>query len=88
MGDLFSGLESMGLGGLSNIRIYDEEKQDSQKGGTEAAKHVVTEEDFLFDQMDLLQQAAGRQQSFILITEGIKPIGRATVQDDVLEFIK
>ena len=49
MGDLFSGLESMGLGGLSNVKIYDEEKQDSQKAGTEAAKHVVTEEDFLFD---------------------------------------
>lgn len=49
MGDLFSGLESMGLGGLSNVRIYDEEKQDSQKGSAEAAKHVVTEEDFLFD---------------------------------------
>ena len=49
MGDLFAGLESMGLGGLSGVRIYEDEKQPDAKGSPEAARHIVTEEDFLFD---------------------------------------
>lgn len=51
MGSVFSGLESMGLAGLSGVSIYDEEKKEPEKkDGNEAVKeHVVVESDFLFD---------------------------------------
>lgn len=49
MGDIFSSLESMGLGGLNDVKIYDEEKKEDKGGSGGAAEHVVTEADFLFD---------------------------------------
>lgn len=49
MSDIFSGLESMGLGGLNDVKIFEEEKKDSSKEGAKAAEHVVTESDFIFD---------------------------------------
>lgn len=51
MGDIFSGLEGMGFGGLSGVKIYDEEKKASSEENKEndAQPKVVQEEDFLFD---------------------------------------
>ncbi len=50
MSDIFSGLESMGLGGLDDVKIYDEEKKEGGKISAAAeAVHVVTESDFIFD---------------------------------------
>lgn len=50
MGDIFSGLESMGLGSLSNMNIYDEEKKDTGSGnGTKPQEHIMTEADYIFD---------------------------------------
>lgn len=50
MGDIFSGLESMGLGNLSNVSIYDEEKKESHRGSeSKPQEHVMTEADYLFD---------------------------------------
>lgn len=50
MSDIFSGLESMGLGGLSGIDIYDDDKKESGNGGgKKTTEHVVTEADFIFD---------------------------------------
>ena len=51
MSDVFSGLESLGLTGLSKVKIYEEEKPEPAK---ESAKEsvvapVVQEVDFLFD---------------------------------------
>lgn len=49
MSDIFSGLESMGLGGLNDVKIFEEEKKDSSKEGAKPAEHVVTESDYIFE---------------------------------------
>lgn len=49
MGDIFSGLESMGFQGLSGVKIYEEEKKDTQAQTDEEKKPVFVEADFLFD---------------------------------------
>ena len=50
MGNVFSGLESLGLVGVSSVSIYDEEKKDNAKKETAAApEKVITESDFLFE---------------------------------------
>lgn len=49
MSDIFSGLESMGLGGLDDVKIYEEEKKETPKDGTNSAEHVVTESDYIFE---------------------------------------
>lgn len=50
MGDIFTGLESMGLGGLSNIKIYDDEKKEQGKDGSgKEPVHVVSEADYIFE---------------------------------------
>lgn len=48
---VFSGLESMGFSGLSNVKIYEEEKQEtaSAKAEQKAVANVVQESDFLFE---------------------------------------
>lgn len=50
MGNVFSGLESMGLVGLSKVSIYDEEKKEN-KAGTQSspAEKVISESDFIFE---------------------------------------
>lgn len=50
MGNLFSGLESMGLVGLSKVSIYDEEKKESKNAdqGVVVPK-TISESDFIFD---------------------------------------
>lgn len=51
MGDIFSGLESMGLGSLSNMSIYDEDKKESHSGngGSKPQERVMSEADYIFD---------------------------------------
>ena len=50
MSDVFSGLESLGLTGLSNVKIYEEEKPEPVKQAEkEVVVPVVQEADFLFD---------------------------------------
>ena len=50
MGDIFTGLESMGFGGLSNIKIYDDEKKEQGKEGSgKEPVHVVSEADYIFE---------------------------------------
>lgn len=51
MGNIFSGLASMGLAGLSEVKIYEEEKTETpvRTQSTEPQVHVVTEEELLFD---------------------------------------
>ena len=50
MSDVFSGLESLGLTGLSNVKIYEEEKPEPVKRAEkEVVVPVVQEADFLFD---------------------------------------
>lgn len=47
---IFSGLESMGFAGLSEVKIYEEEKQESvSKKDAAPEVHVVQEQDFLFE---------------------------------------
>lgn len=49
---IFSGLESFGLGKLNNTKIYEEKQQvteDSPQPEVEKEKHVVTEDELLFD---------------------------------------
>lgn len=46
---IFSGLEKLGLGNMKNIDVYEtEEKKDKEEKG-EASKHVVSEEEVLFN---------------------------------------
>lgn len=49
MSDLFSGLESLGLGSLEGMSIYDEEKKAATNTKGQAAVHEVTEEELLLD---------------------------------------
>lgn len=49
MSDFFSGLESMGLNGLSSINIYEEEKKEEVSSKDNVKVPKVKEEDFLFD---------------------------------------
>lgn len=50
MSDVFSGLESLGLTGLSKVKIYEEEKPEPVKEiAKEVTVPVVQEADFLFD---------------------------------------
>lgn len=50
MSDVFSGLESLGLTGLSKVKIYEEEKPEPVKEiAKEVTVPVVQEVDFLFD---------------------------------------
>lgn len=50
MGDILSGLESMGLGKLKGIDLYEDEKQTDKKDDEKNKKeHVINEADVLFD---------------------------------------
>lgn len=50
MGNIFSGLEAMGLAGLSEVKIYEEEKVEPvKKQALEPQVHIVTEEELIFD---------------------------------------
>ena len=50
MGNIFSGLEAMGLQGLSEVKIYEEEKVEvAKKQALEPIVHTVTEEELIFD---------------------------------------
>ena len=50
MGNIFSGLEAMGLAGLSEVKIYEEEKVEPvKKQILEPQVHIVTEEELIFD---------------------------------------
>lgn len=51
MSDFFSGLESIGLTGLSKVKIYEEEKPEASKAAVkeDIIAPVVQEADFLFD---------------------------------------
>lgn len=48
MANLFDGLESMGLGKLSNIDVYESEETKKQ-GNSKSAQPQVTEADLIFD---------------------------------------
>ncbi len=48
MANLFEGLESMGLGKLSNVDVYDSEDTDKKQGKKEQSVQA-TEADFIFD---------------------------------------
>lgn len=49
MSNLFSGLESLGLGKLSDLNVYEEDEQSSKKDGTKEKAHQVSEADFIFE---------------------------------------
>ncbi len=51
MGNIFSGLESMGLNGLSNVKIYEDDKKKAEKQpeDTKPKEPVLMESDFIFD---------------------------------------
>lgn len=50
MGNLFSGLEALGLGALSKVGLYeDTAKKDEKQQGAKKEAHQVKEEDFLFE---------------------------------------
>lgn len=48
MANLFSGLESLGLGNLSELNVYDESEQTSKKESKESV-HQLSEADFIFE---------------------------------------
>ena len=49
MCNLFSGLEGLGLGNLTDIDIYDKKEIDTTKASTESEKDLFSEEDNIFD---------------------------------------
>ena len=50
MGDIFGSLESMGLKGLSDLKIYEEEKKEEKSEvKAEEKEPVIVEADFIFD---------------------------------------
>lgn len=49
MSNLFNGLESMGLQGLENVKIYDDEPKNTDNKAEKPKTPEVTEADYLFD---------------------------------------
>lgn len=49
MSNLFNGLESMGLQGLENVKIYDDEPKKTDNKAEKTKTPEVTEADYLFD---------------------------------------
>lgn len=49
MANLFDGLESMGLGKLSNVEVYESEEVSKKDSDKSAEKQQVLETDFIFD---------------------------------------
>lgn len=49
MSNLFNGLESMGLQGLENVKIYDDEPKNTDKQAEKPKAPEVKEADYLFD---------------------------------------
>lgn len=49
MSNLFNGLESMGLQGLENVKIYDDEPKNTDKQEEKPKTPEVKEADYLFD---------------------------------------
>ena len=49
MANLFSGLENLGLGSLSGMKIFEKDKGEKEKEETDKKKIEVKEEDFLFE---------------------------------------
>ena len=50
MASIFSGLEALGLGNLSEMKLFEKEKKATEKEGAHAAEHVeVKEADLLFE---------------------------------------
>ena len=49
MSDIFSGLESMGLVGLSSVNIYEEEKTEEKTDKPSVIIPEIKETDYIFD---------------------------------------
>jgi len=50
MANIFSGLESLGLGNLSEMKLFETEKKNAEKEGAKGAEHAeVKEADLIFD---------------------------------------
>ena len=49
MSNLFNGLESMGLQGLENVKIYDDEPKKTDNKAEKTKTPEVTEADYIFD---------------------------------------
>lgn len=49
MANIFSGLESMGLGKMKNMNIFEKKDEEQAKKSKEASKPQITELDLLFD---------------------------------------
>ena len=50
MGNLFAGLESLGLNIKDNVDVYEKEKKENQSAGVKKAQvKEIQEEDLLFD---------------------------------------
>ena len=50
MANLFSGLESLGLGNLSGVKLFDSKEKEKEQEKKMAVQHAeIKEEDLLFD---------------------------------------
>ena len=49
MANIFSGLESLGLGNLSEMKLFEEKKKETAQGSAAKAQAEVKEEDLIFD---------------------------------------
>lgn len=76
MANLFSGLESLGLGNLSDMKLFEhkeKEKADEKKGGAQPAE--VRESDLLFDKSYICKVCDKEFKSKMVRTGKVKLIG-------------
>lgn len=72
MANLFSGLEHFGLGNLSEMKVFDKEKKEREKGEADKKKVEVKEEDLLFDKTFICKACNKEFKSKMIRTGKVK----------------
>lgn len=78
MANLFSGLEGLGLGNLSEMKIFDKDKKDKEKAEAEKKKAEVKEEDLLFDKTFICKACDKEFKSKMVRTGKVKLLEQDT----------
>lgn len=75
MANLFSGLESFGLGELQGLDVYNTGSSDKKDGNKESEKPKITEEDFVFDKTHACPVCDNEFKSKSIKTGKVKLLG-------------
>ena len=76
MANLFSGLESLGLGNLSEMKLFEHKEKEKEEAKKSAAQPVeIKEEDLLFDKHFICKVCDKEFKSKMVRTGKVKLIG-------------